>query len=92
MLVIVYQFHICSDASEYQFEPVILPQNIPVALYFCKCTITQKIIPHLVETFCNFSSILLGVDINTYINHKNLTFNTHITHHALQLHLYIESF
>jgi RNase H-like domain found in reverse transcriptase len=35
-------FHICTDASDYQLGSVILQQDIPVAFYSCKLSISQQ--------------------------------------------------
>ena len=35
-------FHICTDAFDYQLGSVIVQQNIPVALYFRKLSISQQ--------------------------------------------------
>ena len=35
-------FHICTDAFDYQLGSVILQQDIPVALYFRKLSLSQQ--------------------------------------------------
>ena len=76
-------FHICTDASDYQFGLVSLQQDIPVVYYSCKLSIAQqnyttieKEILSVVETLSNYRSMLLGLDILISTDHCNLTYNT----------------
>ena len=92
-------FHICPDASDYQLGSVILQQNVPIAFYSCKLSITQqnyttteKEFLSVVETFRTFCSMLLSSDIHAFTDHKNLTYNTLTMQCVLQWHLFIEDF
>ena len=92
-------FHICTDASDYQLGSVVLEQNVPVAFYSCKLSMTQqnyttieKELLSVVDNFCTFRSMLFGADIHIYTNHKHLTYNTLTTQCVLQWCLFIEQF
>ena len=92
-------FHICTDAFDYQLGSVIVQQNIPVALYFRKLSISQqnyttieRELLSVVETLQNFRSMLLGADIHINTDHHNLTYNTLSTQCVLCWLLLIEDF
>ena len=92
-------FNICTDASDYQFGSDILQQDIPVAFYSCKLSLSQqnyttieKELLSVAETLQTFRSMLLGADIHVYTDHHNPTYNTLSTQCVLHCHLFIEEF
>ena len=92
-------FHIFTDASDYQLGSVILQQDIPVAFYSRKLSLSQqnfttieKELLSVVETLQYFRSILLDADIHIYTDHCNLIYNTLSTQFVLHWCLFIEEF
>ena len=49
-------FHICTDASDYELGSVILQQNVPVALYSRKLSISQQNCTTIEKELLTFSS------------------------------------
>ena len=85
-------FHICTDASGYQLGSVILQQDVPVAYYSCKLSITQqnyttieKEILFVDETIQNYRSKLLGANIHIYTDQCNLTYKALTTQRIIHL-------
>ena len=77
-------FEIHTDASDFQLGAVISQNQKPIAFYSRKLnpaqtryTTTEKELLAIVETLKEFKNILLGQNIQVYIDHKNLTYKTH---------------
>lgn len=75
------EFHIYTDASDYQLGAVIMQGNKPLAFYSRKLTDTQKRwttgeqeLVSIVETLKEFRNILLGQKLIVHTDHKNILY------------------
>ena len=93
------EFHIYTDASDYQMGAVIMQEDRPIAFYSRKMneaqrgyTTGEQEIGSIVETLKEFKSILLGQKIIVHTDHKNILYsnlsNDRITRWRLLLEEY----
>ncbi len=75
------EFHIYTDASDYQLGAVIMQDNKPLAFYSRKLTPTQKRyttgeqeLLSIVETVKELRNILLGQQLIIHTDHKNILY------------------
>ena len=94
-------FHIETDASDLQLGAIVKQNGKLVGFYTCKLTPVQcnystieKELLSIVETFCEFCSMLLGANIHVYTDHRNLThkLSQYVTQHVLHWHLLLEEY
>ncbi|MGH7954682.1 MAG: RNase H-like domain-containing protein, partial [Gloeomargaritales cyanobacterium] len=92
-------FDIYTDASEYQLGAIIKQAGHPIAFYSRKLTPTQrryttieKELLSIVETLKEYKSILFGMDLNVFTDHKNLIHHTFTSNRVLRWRLLIEDF
>ena len=72
-----------TDASDVQLVAVIMKEGKPLAFYSKKWykmqinyTVTETEVQSIVETLKYFRNILLGLEIEVFMDHKNLTYET----------------
>ena len=75
------EFHIYTDASDYQLGAVIMQQNKPLAFYSCKFNKAQKRyttgeqeLLSIVETLKEFKKILFRQKLIVHTDHKNILY------------------
>jgi RNase H-like domain found in reverse transcriptase len=92
-------FKIHTDASHYQLGAVISQKGKPIA--FCsrklnpaqtRYTTTERELLSIVETLKEYRNILLGQQIEVFIDHKNLVYKTFNTEHVMRWRLIIQEF
>jgi hypothetical protein len=93
------RFDVYTDASNFQLGTCIIQEGRPVAYFLQKLTKSQqnyttmeKDMLSIIATLKEFRSMLLGVDIHVFTDHKNLTFDTLKTQCVLHWHMKIEKF
>jgi RNase H-like domain found in reverse transcriptase len=95
------QFKIHMDASNhYQLGEVISQKGKPTAFYSWKLnpaqetmyTTTERELLNIVETLKEYYNILLGQQIEVFMDHKNLVNATFNTEHIRRWHLIIKEF
>ena len=80
------EFHIYTDASDYQLGAVIMQENKPLAFYSCKFNKGQKHyttgeqeLLSIVETLKESKNILFGQKLIVHTDHKNKLYGTYPT-------------
>ena len=93
------EFHIYTDASDYQLGAVIMQKDKPIAFYSRKLNSAQKRyttgeqeLLSIVETLKEFKNILLGQRITVHTDHKNLLYDKMSSDRIIRWRLLIEEF
>jgi hypothetical protein len=93
------EFVIHTDASHTQLGAVISQDRKPIAFFSRKLngaqtryTTTERELLSIVETLKEFRSILLGMKIVVYTDHKNLTYTNFNTERVMRWRLILEEF
>jgi hypothetical protein len=93
------EFVIHMDASHMQLSAVISQDGKPIAFFSRKLngaqtwyTTTERELFTIVETLKEFQSILLGMKIVVYTNHKNLTYTNFNTKRVMHWQLILKEF
>ena len=92
-------FHIFTDASDFQLGSVITQEDFPIAFYSRKLnsaqknyTTMEKELLSIVETLEFFRGILLGFKVYIHSDHKNLSFNTFKSERVRRWRLLLEEY
>ena len=92
-------FEVYTDASKTQLGSVICQKHRPLAFYSRKLTdaqtrytIIEQELLSIVETLCEFRTMLLGHEIIVYTDHKNLTFDNFSTDRVRRWRLIVEEY
>ena len=97
------EFHVYTDASNYQLGAVIMQDNRPIAFYSRKLnraqrnyTTGEQELLSIVETLKEFRNILFGQKLVVHTDHQNILYgklcNDRITHWRLLLEEYSPEF
>jgi hypothetical protein len=93
------RLEVYTDASDFQLGTCIIQEGRPVAYFLQKLTKSQqnyttikKEMLSTVATLEEFQSMLLGVDIHVFTDHKSLTFDTLKTQRVICWGTKIEEF
>jgi transposase InsO family protein len=92
-------FHIFTDASDFQLGSVIMQNNRPLAFYSRKLnpaqrryTTGEQELLSIVETLKEFRNILLGQKLIVHTDHKNLLYQKMATDRVIRWRLLIEEY
>ncbi len=93
------EFHIYTDASDYQLGAVIMQNDKPLAFYSRKLNTAQKNystgeqeLLSIVETLKEFKDILYGHSIIFHADHKNLLYQNLATQRLVRWRMLIEEY
>jgi hypothetical protein len=93
------EFHIYTDASEYQLGAVIMQEGKPIAFYSRKLNSAQRRyttgeqeLLSIVETLKEFKNILLGQRLIVHTDHKNLLYEKMASDRVMRWRLLIEEY
>ena len=93
------EFHVYTDASDYQLGAVIMQDNKPLAFYSRKLNSAQKRyttgeqeLLSIVETLKEFKNILWGQNLTVHTDHKNILYSSLPSDRIMRWRLLLEEF
>ena len=93
------EFHVYTDASDYQLGAVIMQENKPIAFYSRKLNTAQKNyttgeqeLLSIVETLKEFRNILFGQNVTVHTDHLNLLYSKMPSARIVRWRLMLEEF